>query len=141
MARPKVKTFIDFDDTSRKRNFMNWIGRLKGLYELRIEPRRDIRTTAQNRLWWSQVVEPFYEFLKDQDYEIVDPEQAHSLLKEKFLRVPVVNKGTGEEIGWRTRSTTELTVEEFSDLVERSTVWLAEMFGVVVLSDRTRETA
>ncbi len=120
---------------------MNWIGRLRGLYELKIEPRRDIRTTAQNRLWWSQVVEPFYEFLKDQDYEIVDPEQAHSLLKEKFLRVPVVNKENGEEIGWRTRSTTELTVEEFSDLVERSTVWLAEMFGVVILSDRTRDTA
>lgn len=133
MARHAVKTFLDFNDVARKRRFMSWVGTLQGEYEVNIIPRRTRRTLAQNRLWHSQVVEPFYEFLREQDYEICDPEQAHSILKEKFLRVEVVNKVTGEVLGWRTKSTTELSVDEFSRLIEVSTVWLADMFGIVIL--------
>lgn len=136
MARPRVKTFVNFSDVERKRRFLTWVGTLKDEYEVDLQPRRATRTLAQNRLWWSQVVEPFYEFLREQDYEIIDPEQAHSILKEKFLRVAVINKETGEELGYRTKSTTELSVEEFSALVESSATWLADQFSIVILRER-----
>jgi hypothetical protein len=44
--------------------------------------------------------------------------------------VTVTNSGTGEVIGERVRSTTELNVEEFSEYLEKVIAWLADMFGI-----------
>lgn len=69
------------------------------------------RSDAQNRYYWSCVVPIFSEC---SGYE---KDEAHDLLKSKFLRVErVLPSG---EIMERVRSTTELTVQEFTEYVER----------------------
>lgn len=69
------------------------------------------RSDQQNRYYWSCVVPIFSEC---SGYE---KDEAHDLLKSKFLRVErVLPSG---EIMERVRSTTELTVQEFTEYVER----------------------
>ena len=137
MERASINELIDLNDRNAKRKLLADIGPLQGIYEIKIEPRRLTRTLAQNRLWHVAIVKPFYQFLHAQDYDISHQDQAHALLKEKFLRVPVVNKTTGEEFGWRTRSTTELDIAEFCWLVDAAAAWLDQTFGVICDTDKS----
>lgn len=132
MARPEVKTLIDMDDAALKRRFLSWVGALRGVYEVRVEPRRDTRTLKQNAYWHAAVVAPFAQFLRDQQFSLSSHDDAHELLKEKFLRVPVAD-ANGEVVGHVTKSTTKLTPEEFSQLVDAAAEWLERMFGIVVM--------
>ena len=137
MERAIIKDFIDLSDRESKRRLLADIGPLQGMYEVEIEPRKLTRTLAQNRLWHAAIVKPFFEFLYEQDYDISNKDQAHELLKEKFLRVPVINKATGEELMWRTRSTTELDIAEFCRLVDAAAAWLDQTFGIICDTDKS----
>lgn len=129
--RNSVKDLVNFSDTERKRRFLSWAGALSDWWEVHLSPKRDTRTLRQNALWHSRIVKPYFDFLRDQDYEISHPYQAHMLLREKLLSVPIINKSTGEAIGWVPRSTRDLSKEEFSDLIERAVSYLAEQFGII----------
>lgn len=111
-----------------KRKLMASIGALTGLYEVKIEPKRETRSTRQNSYWWSCIVHPFFEFLRDQEPSVTEPEQAHIELKRQIL-------GTrGLTIGNVTMrivpASRTMTTEEFSDLVDRARAWLLESVGI-----------
>lgn len=90
---------------------------------------RKRRTDAQNRLYWVAVVPELGRFLRNQGETYTD-EDAHELLKAKFLRETVVNKETGEPIGVVIKSTTKLDTEQFSEYIEKCVAWLADMFHI-----------
>jgi hypothetical protein len=72
-------------------------------------------------------VHPFAEFLREQGENVTD-DDAHQILKTKFLRVVVQD----EKAGWLeyTRSTTSLNTDEFNDYLDRCSAWLFDMFGI-----------
>jgi hypothetical protein len=115
-----------------KRRLIDSIGPLAGLYECRIEPRKNTRSSQQNRYFHGVIVEMFYQFLRDQDYDAASPEAAKGFLKAKFLLHELVNPETGEVIGRRVKSTAELSSEEFGDFIDRARAWLADFFGLVI---------
>lgn len=131
MAREKLATIIDLDNTDNKRRLMLQIGTLRGVYEVDIQPRRLTRSLAQNRYWWAVVCQSFSDFLKEQDYEACSLEMGHEILKAKFLMVPLVDPTTGEVIAHRVRSTTELTTAEFSEFMDNARAWLQDFFGII----------
>ena len=77
---------LNFDDIVVKRQFMSYVGTLRGLQEVRIRPRRRTRSLDQNSYYWSAVIAPFVEWLREAygDTKIA-PEQAHEMLKVKIL--------------------------------------------------------
>jgi hypothetical protein len=123
---------INFDDAGAKRELLSRLGALRGPYRVEVTRLRPRRTDRQNRWYWPAIVTPFAQYLSAQDYDVTSPEQAHAILKERFLRIEVVNKTTGEVIGQRVRSTTELSIEEFGDYCDRCAAWLSEFFGIVI---------
>ena len=122
----------DFDDATQRRTTLAHLVALRGRWRLTLTPFRVRRTDAQNAYYWAVIVELFYEFLRAQDWSISSPTDAHEILKSKFLTVDVVHPQTGETIGQRVRSTTELNVEQMSDYLERCRHWLQEFFGLVL---------
>lgn len=124
-------SIIDFDEPREKGLVLAFIRGLTGKHRVEIVRYRKRRSDLQNRLYWVAVVEPFADFLRQQDLDY-RPEQAHEILKFKFLKTVCVNPKTGELIAERTRSTTELNTAEFVEYIEKCVAWLADMFDIVV---------
>lgn len=129
---PKQVFIADFDRPDERRKALACVGALSGRHRIELTPYRARRSDPQNRWYWGCIVSAFYAFLHEQDYNINHPEQAHELIKAKFLTVDVASKTTGEVIAQRVRSTTELSTAEFSDYCERTRAWLLDFFGIVV---------
>jgi hypothetical protein len=102
----------------------------KGSIRIEIMEHRPRRTDRQNRYYWPCFVQPLAEFLREQG-DLTEDEEAHELIKAKFLRKTIVNKKTGEVMEY-VGSTTDLTTKEFNEYLNRVAFWLADMFGIVV---------
>jgi hypothetical protein len=124
-----TELIVNLSDAKDKRMLLEMLRALEGPHRVQWCKHRKRRTDRQNRMYWPLVVQPFADFLREQGESYTD-DDAHELLKAKFLRVSVANKDTGEVIGEIPRSTTTLTTEEFYDYVEKCVAWLADMFGI-----------
>ncbi len=119
---------LNFDDIEVKRQVIQKIGLLKGLWEFDLKPRRFVRTPRQNRYYWVGVVIPFREWLREAYGDSwITAEQAHEMLKERLLTGP---RG---ELGELPPSTTRLSTGEFVKYVDDAAAFLAEFCGVVVI--------
>lgn len=96
-----------------------------GKHLVKIE-NRNKRTLSQNGYYFA--ILPFIkDALHDIGYnEIRDKDDVHILLRQMFLKRRIVNENTGEIIGELSRSTTDLTVKEFGEYLDRITQWCAE---------------
>lgn len=124
---------LDCANIAQKRALLSRIGALRGHWRIELTHYRPRRGEKANAFYWAAIVTPFADHLTAQDYDVTTPEQAHEILKQRFLSVDVVNKGTGQVVGQRVRSTTELDVGEFALYVERCQAWLSEFFGLVLV--------
>lgn len=129
----KDSLLVNLSDANVKRELMSQIGRLSGLYEIMIKPRKRTRSLDQNAYYWAAVVAPFTEWLRNVwgDSKI-DKEQAHEMLKIKILGVSHKEIPSGETLTKIPQSKT-LTVEEFSEYIEQCAAWLAEFCEIVVV--------
>lgn len=129
---PKDTLLVNLSDPTVKRELMTQIGRLSGLYEFYLKPRKRTRSLDQNAYYWKAVVEPFTLWLREAygDSQI-DKEQAHEMLKVKILGLQE-KEIDGETIGLIPRSKT-MTVEEFSEYIEKCAAWLAEFAEIIVI--------
>lgn len=131
MARPTVKIIADLDVADNKRRLMAQVGTLKGLYRVSLEPARPSRSNRANSWYWACIVGSFVQYLNEQDYNITTPDEAHSLLKARFLARTIMDKD-GKVIGRMVGSTTDLDTSGFHDYCERCRTWLADFFGIIV---------
>lgn len=129
-----LKQVLNFDDLQTKRQFMQGVQQLTGLWEVQMKPRRFTRSLSQNAYWWCAVVNPFCNWLRNEWADSsIEPEQAHEMLKRKILGTKdLVNKKTGEVIEI-TPSSRTLDSKEFGELIDKSAAWLAEFCGLVIL--------
>lgn len=133
MAR-KEPQVLNMDNLEVKRRLMGKIGKLKGLYEVSIEPRKKTRSLNANAYYHAAVCAPFLEWLRENwgDNSITH-EQAHELLKRKVLgTIEKVDKSTGEvfEI---TPTSHDMDQYEFGEFIEKAAAWLAEFCSIVVI--------
>lgn len=129
---PTESAIVDFSNTDAKRALLSRLGALRGRYRVEVVKFRPRRSLAQNAYYWGCITTPLANWLSEQEAEPVEPEAAHGILAAKFLTIDVVDKRTGEVLGQRVRSTTELSTLEFMDYCERARAWLAEFFGIIV---------
>jgi hypothetical protein len=115
-----VKGKIIFDD---KAKFLNDVAKFNDDIKIVIEVReaKDIRTNAQNRLYWKWI-----EIISNElGYE--DKQEIHNILKYKFLLKEEVING---EIHQGLKSTTTLTKEEFGKLTQDIFFWANDTFNI-----------
>lgn len=90
------------------------------------------RSNRQNRYYWQMLAEYFQPGLLNIGWQHVKTkDEAHLFMADIFLKVKEVNKETGE-IKERTRSTTELSKEEFSIYLNELWQWAAEWLHVTI---------
>jgi uncharacterized protein Veg len=97
--------------------------------ELTIRKRKTKRSSQQNKFYWSYVL------VEMMDATGYTKDEAHEALKYEFLRED------GDGPLRKVRSTTSLTVEEFSAYVERVMAFGAIEFGIVWESREKWEAA
>lgn len=129
MPRLKIDNLMNMDDRPTKRALMQAIGTLQGMYDVLLKPCNPTRSHQQNRFYWGAVVKAFQDYLAQQG-ESYTKEQCHQLIAIKHAAQDVVNPTTGEIIGTIARSTSAMSIEEFSEYTERAMAWLSEMFGI-----------
>ncbi len=122
---------VNLDDLETKRRLVAEIGKLKGLWELHLKPRKLTRSLNQNAYWWQAVVTPFHRWLNDEWGERVEMEQAHEMLKQKILGIKFVEID-GQALAVP-RSSRTLDTEEFAKLIDGAAAWLAKFCGIVVV--------
>lgn len=130
----KDTILINMSDAAAKRELMIQIGRLTGLYEFYLKPRKRTRSLDQNSYYWVAVVQPFTEWLRNVwgDSKI-DKEQAHEMLKAKILGTSEKQIPSRDETLIVIPRSKTLTVEEFSEYIEKCAAWLAEFCEIIVV--------
>lgn len=121
---------LNFSDARAQADLFSALRQLRGPYRITVVRHKPRRSDPQNRYYWPCVVHQLGQHLRQQDGSITD-DFCHQMLRMKFLTVSVVNQATGEVVGQRVRSTTELTIEEFGEYLENCIAYAAEMFHVV----------
>ena len=110
---------IVFDDRAK---FLNDVALFDDNIKIVIEVKeaKDIRTNAQNRLWWKWI-----EIISDETGN--DKQELHSILKYKFLLKEEMIDG---ELHQGLKSTTTLTKEEFGKLTKEVFYWANDTLNI-----------
>lgn len=131
MSRKDI-AIIDFDDAALKRVVIGAIKAARGLHWFTLTRCRNQRSLAQNAFWHGVICKHAQAAISEAWGENLSHERTHSLLKEMFLREPVVDRNTGEVKGWTTGTTTELDTKEMTNLIEQAMQWLFQTFDIVI---------
>lgn len=130
-ARIPVQVY-DLTDIKTRRDLMQKIQGLRGLWEISIKQRKLTRSLKANAYYWAAINPVFTDWVRSEwgDPTITN-EQCHELLKRQVLGVKeLVKDGEVLEI---TPTTHDMDSEEFGMFIEKATVWLAEFCNLIVL--------
>jgi hypothetical protein len=131
--RQSIEGIFDHDSHDVRRALMSAVGASRGLWEWKVKPRKATRSLRQNAWYWSCLITPLFQHLRDQDWDINSPVDVHEMVALKFLPRVIANRRTGEIMRTKLRrSTRELNTEEFSDYCERLREWMAATFDIIV---------
>lgn len=130
----KDSLIVNLSDREVKRKLMSEIGRLSGPYEILIRQVKRTRSLDANAYYFATVCTPFRDWLREiYGDNGFTAEQAHEMLKVKILGLDERKiEGTDESIAIIPRSKT-LSVEEFSEYIEKCIAWLASFCNIVVI--------
>lgn len=86
------------------------------------------RSLEQNNYYYGCVLESVYLFLRGCGDE-TDKAQLHSMIANKFLQYEYVGYG-GQILGFQTKSTADLSTDEFTKFIEDVRKWAAETLAI-----------
>lgn len=133
MTRELVVDIYNFSVVNRD-DFKKAWGCLKnGKYQMTIKDIRK-RSVPQNSYYWGVIVEEVRKGLYEIGYqEVQTAADAHLFIKTMHLRKEFINIKTGEMFQAE-GSTTELSIPEFNEFIERVIQWAAEWLGISIPS-------
>lgn len=99
--------------------------------EVIIKRLRSTRSNQQNRYYWGVVVSVMRQAFKDIGY-LLNTEETHTILKERFMPYTDICTADGEVISKKYKSTRELTKTEFSEYTDKIAQFAAESLGVSI---------
>lgn len=122
---------LDLSDYAQKALLLDHVRSLQGEYRVTIVKKVKRRSGEQNAYYFGVIVDLFADWLRSQGHDVTDND-AHEMLKSRFLKKSLVDEKTGEIIGEYTDSTALQSTIEFSNYWERCAQWMAEFCGIVV---------
>ena len=129
-----VSRQINFGDAAAKSAFVRQVLVLDGIFDVSITKRKRKRTDQQNKFLWAVVYTSVAEGFREASGELVSVDDVHIEMKKRFLGKTVVNRETVEELCVKMPTSTALSVEEFSEYVEKIARFAAEFLGTIVPS-------
>ncbi len=133
-----LRARFNLSDHRDKQKLLESVRSLAGEHRVEITRWRPRRSDRQNRFYWPCFVQQFSDWLSAEWERGVHEDEAHSILKDRFLRVPVTT-ADGETVFdvagdpvMRTRSTTELTTTEFNLYLDCCAEFLREWCKITV---------
>jgi hypothetical protein len=131
MAKKEVP-ILNLSDAGHKKLLIAHIKALEGLHRIEIVRCRDQRSLAQQGYLWGVVYPVIANGLTESWQEKWDSDRVHSHLRDRFLRVPTINRNTGEVTGYETLSTQALDMGEFGLYIENCVQFGLDYAGVDV---------
>jgi hypothetical protein len=122
---------LDLSNFQVKAQLLNHIRSLEGKFRIKIVKEHKRRSDQQNSYYHAVIVDLFGDWLRENGYDLTN-DDAHEMLRDRFLREDVIAPATGEIIGSRNKSTTKLSTVEFIEYNEKCAQWMAEFCGIVV---------
>lgn len=102
-----------------------------GKYQVEVFP-HDKRSNPQNNYYWQMLSLYVQPALYNEGWQqIKTKEDAHVFVADLFLKVKMINETTGE-VRERTKSTTELSKEEFNIYLSEIWQWAAEYLSTTI---------
>ena len=131
-----IDRVVNFSNLAEKRELLGELGKLRGLWRLTAAERKRRRTLSQNAYYHGPLLGAFLAASLENG-NVMTHDDCHEWLKAKFLTVKgvAVNRQTGETSEQDyVKSTTQLSVAEMSEYIEKCIAWIGEFFGVAVPS-------
>jgi len=133
-----IDRVIDFDNPREAAIFIDGIRRMKKRQRVQITAYRPRRSDRQNRYYWPCFVEPFADYLSKEAGELVEQEQAHEILKARFLKRQIIDKASGERFV-HVASSAALDTGQFNEYLDKCAALLATLGIYVPEPDTYRE--
>jgi hypothetical protein len=137
--RPDLDDIIDMSNADEKRRLLSWLGARTGMYHLIADPKRDTRTLQQNKTWWRLWVQPYHEYLAEN--EASHPPGKYGRLRA-HRRIVAATMGVIEDVNPLTGQllidavpTHDLSTETFADMMDRAAVILAQNDPPIIVTD------
>lgn len=125
---------LNLSDVRAKKRLIAKIGTLQGLQEISIKPRKLTRSLNANAYYWSAIIQPWLEWLRDEwGDRSITAEQAHTELKRAVLGAKEKVRSDGEVMEL-IPTTHDMDKETFGQFIESASKFLAEFASIVVLS-------
>jgi hypothetical protein len=125
---------VNFDNFEEKRDFMRRAGTLRGLYVVKMEPRKRQRTLDQNSFYWAAYIPSWLAWYRDNegDPTITALDAHYALMAAVLPPREIVNKETGEIIQSTNHRSSKMTVEEFSVYLDKARIFLWDFARIQV---------
>ncbi len=131
LERQNIQT-INFANDAEKAAFVRKVQGLSGVFNIRISKHQRRRSMEQNRFYWGIILPCICQGIAEAWGERITVDEAHLLLKQKFLSRPLVNQNTGEEMARVWPSSAGLNVAQFSKYIEQIAQFAAQFLGCVI---------
>lgn len=122
-------------DLSKPRHRSALISRVQGLdgkYRVTLKKVFRGRSVNQNAFYWAAVIPCLASAITESWGETISNGETHIFLKDKFLSQPVINRKTGEVMGFKQDSTTKLNVSQFCEYLDKIIKFAGEFLNVEV---------
>ncbi len=125
---------VNFSDEHAKAAFIGQLRHLTGLFSIKMSRRKRKRTHQQNAYLWSTVYVALAAGFREAWGESFSVDEVHIICKEMFLSRPVINRDTGEIVAHTYPSSAVLSIQDFSDYLEKIFKFAGESLNCVVPS-------
>lgn len=126
-----IRETLNLSDRDTKQRFINAIIPLKGRYRVEVVKAVKARSNNANAYMWACVITPFCNYLKEQGNTEFAADDAHEILKARFLSRTVVNHETGEVFSY-TGSTAALNTTDFGEYLDKCIAFLESECNMIV---------
>ena len=115
---------------SNRKLLADTLATFSGRVSITIQKAKKIRSGQQNRYLHAAFTILSKELINYTGDERYKPELVKDIVKCKFLTVDMIKESSGEVIGTRIKSTTELSTLEMNEFIENMIRWATEQFNI-----------
>ena len=113
-----------------QQRWAHWLTKHRGqLIEVELRDAKAIRSNRQNKFWWAVVIPLVRGQWEREKATLISPEFVHDALVGAFG-----GDWRDTPLGRARRSSTDMTIEEFSKLIEQTSEYLKDQYGCVLPS-------
>lgn len=121
---------LDLSNPTQKKLLIEFIKSRDGLHWIDIRRCRDQRSLNQNAYLWGVVYPRVARSMSELWGERIDNYDVHEFLKDKFLKRPMIDRRSGEVVGYTVPSSASLDTAEFGEYLDQIIKFAGEYLSI-----------